>query len=58
MVKLFIGTFYADVLREEQDSFTNGEILGQVVTIVVFYLKLLGVHYRRRCCLTCKAQAL
>jgi len=45
MVKLFIGTFCVDILREEQDLFTNGEILGQVVTIIVFCLKLLGVYY-------------
>jgi len=38
-------TFYVDVLKKEQDSFTNGEMLGQMVTIVVFYLKLLGVYY-------------
>jgi len=34
-----------DVLKGEQDSFTNGEMLGQMITIIVFYLKLLGVHY-------------
>jgi len=55
MVKLFIGTFYANILKGEQDSFTDGEMLSQVVTIVVFYLKLLGVHYRRRRYLTCEA---
>ena len=53
-----MGTFYADVLRGEQDLFTDGEMLGQVVTIVVFCLKLLGVHYRRCRYLMCKAQAL
>ena len=45
MVKLFIGAFYIDILRGEQNSFTNGEVLGQMVTIVVFCLKLLGVYY-------------
>jgi hypothetical protein len=34
-----------DVFREEQDLFTDGEVLSQMVTIVVFYLKLLGVYY-------------
>jgi len=42
-----MGTFYIDILRREQDSFTNGKMLGQMVTIIVFYLKLLGVHYQR-----------
>ena len=40
-----MGTFYADILKKEQDSFTNSKILSQIVMIVVFYLKLLGVHY-------------
>jgi hypothetical protein len=40
-----MGAFYVDILRREQDLFTNGEVLGQIVTIVVFYLKLLGVYY-------------
>jgi len=34
-----------DVLRGEQDLFTDGKVFSQVVTIIVFYLKLLGVHY-------------
>ena len=40
-----MGTFYIDVLRREQDLFTSGKMLGQIVTIIVFYLKLLGVYY-------------
>ena len=34
-----------DVFGKEQDLFTNGEMLGQMVTIVVFYVKLLGIYY-------------
>ena len=44
-IKLFIGAFRTDILRREQDSFTNSKILGQMVMIIVFYLKLLGVYY-------------
>ena len=44
-IKLFVGAFYTDILREEQNLFTNGKVFGQVVTIIVFYLKLLGVYY-------------
>jgi len=40
-----MGTFYTDIFKEKQDSFTDGEVLSQVVTIIVFYLKLLGVYY-------------
>jgi len=34
-----------DILKREQDSFTNSKILSQMVMIIVFYLKLLGIHY-------------
>jgi len=34
-----------DILKREQDSFTDSKMLGQMVTIIVFYLKLLGVYY-------------
>jgi hypothetical protein len=34
-----------NILRREQDLFTNGEVLGQMVMIIVFCLKLLGVYY-------------
>jgi len=42
-------------LKKKQDLFTNGEVFGQVVTIIVFYLKLLGVYYWRRRYLIYKA---
>jgi len=37
--------FYIDVFRGKQDLFTNSEVLNQIVIIIVFYLKLLGVYY-------------
>ena len=40
-----MGMFHADILGREQDLFTDGKILGQMVIIIVFYLKLLGVYY-------------
>jgi hypothetical protein len=40
-----MGAFRVDILRREQDLFTNGEVLGQMVIIIIFYLKLLGVYY-------------
>jgi hypothetical protein len=42
VIELFIGAFHADILRREQDLFTNSKVLGQIVTIIVFYLKLLA----------------
>ena len=44
-IKLLIGIFYTDIFRREQDPITNGEVLSQIVTVIVFYLKLLGIYY-------------
>ena len=45
IVKLLIGTFRIDIFRGEQDLFTDGEVFSQIVIIIIFYLKLLGVYY-------------
>jgi hypothetical protein len=37
--------FHADIFGREQDLFTDGEVLGQMVIIIVFCLKLLGIYY-------------
>ena len=40
-----MGAFCVDILGREQNLFTDGEVFGQMVTIIIFYLKLLGVYY-------------
>ena len=53
-----MGAFYTEIFGGKQDLFINSKVLGQMVMIIVFYLKLLGVYYWHRRRFIYKAQAL
>ena len=57
-IKLFMGVFYTDILKREQNLFINSKVFSQIMIIIVFYLKLLGIYYQHRRYLIYKVQAL